>query len=46
MSNNDHIGTANDGRKVNHTNVKNRRKQHLAVLDFLKKQEEAQKAAK
>lgn len=46
MSHNDHIGTANDRRKVNNINVKNRRKQHLAVLDFLKKQEEAEKSAK
>ena len=46
MSHNYHIGTANDRRKVNNVNVKNRRKQHLAVLDFLKKQEEAEKAAK
>ncbi|GBG95542.1 hypothetical protein LFYK43_20010 [Ligilactobacillus salitolerans] len=46
MSQNTHVGTANDRRPVNNTNVKKRRQQHLAVLDFLKKHEEADKAAK
>lgn len=46
MAHNNHIGAANDRRPVNSKNVKKRRKEHLAVLDFLKEREEADKAAK
>ena len=46
MSQNTHIGAANDRRPVNHTNIKKRRKQHEAVLSFLKERDEADKANK
>ena len=46
MSQNTHIGAANDRRPVNHKNIKKRRKQHEAVLNFLKERDEADKASK
>lgn len=46
MSQNTHIGAANDRRPVNHKNIKERRKQHEAVLNFLKERDEADKANK
>lgn len=46
MSQNTHIGAANDRRPVNHKNIKKRRKQHEAVLSFLKERDEADKASK
>ena len=46
MSQNTHIGAANDRRPVNHKNIKKRRKQHEAVLSFLKERDEADKANK
>ena len=46
MSQNTHVGVASDRRPVNSKNVKKRRAQHEAVLNFLKEREEAEKAAK
>lgn len=46
MSQNVHIGVANDRRPVNHKNIKKRRQQHEAVLEFLKERDEADKANK
>ena len=46
MSQNTHIGAANDRRPVTHKNIKKRRKQHEAVLSFLKERDEADKANK
>ncbi|MGX5378255.1 hypothetical protein ACWCL1_08440 [Ligilactobacillus sp. LYQ135] len=46
MSQNVHIGVANDRRPVNHKNIKKRRKQHEAVLNFLKERDEADKSSK
>ena len=46
MSQNVHVGVANDRRPVNQKNIKKRRAQHQAVLSFLKEREEADKAAK
>ena len=44
MSKKRHVGTANDRRPVNHKNIKKRRQQHEAILDFLKERDEADKA--
>ena len=46
MSQNTHVGVANDRRPVNSKNIKKRRKQHEAVLSFLKERDEADKANK
>ena len=46
MSQNTHVGVANDRRPINSKNIKKRRAQHLAVLNFLKEREEAEKEAK
>lgn len=46
MSQNTHIGASNDRRPVNHKNVKKRRAQHQAVLNFLKERDEADQASK
>lgn len=46
MSQNVHVGVANDRRPVNQKNIKKRRAQHQAVLSFLKERDEADKAAK
>lgn len=36
MSQNTHVGVANDRRPVNSKNIKKRRAQHQAVLNFLR----------
>lgn len=41
MSQNTHVGVGNDRRPVNSSNVKKRRAQHKAVLDFLKERDAA-----
>lgn len=46
MSQNTHVGVANDRRPVNQKNIKKRRAQHQAVLAFLKSREELEKTAK
>ncbi|KRM89921.1 hypothetical protein FC80_GL001743 [Liquorilactobacillus cacaonum DSM 21116] len=46
MSQNTHVGVANDRRPVNQKNIKKRREQHQAVLSFLKGREELEKTAK
>ncbi|WP_164476340.1 hypothetical protein [Ligilactobacillus hayakitensis] len=46
MSQNTHIGVANDRRPVNSKNVKKRRAQHQSVVSFLKSREEADKESK
>ncbi|WP_275980030.1 hypothetical protein [Ligilactobacillus ubinensis] len=43
MSKNTHVGVANDRRPVNSKNIKKRRGQHQAVLNFLKDREETEK---
>ncbi|MCI1633579.1 MAG: hypothetical protein ABF483_06815 [Liquorilactobacillus nagelii] len=40
MSQNTHVGVANDRRPVNQKNIKKRRAQHQAVLEFLKSRAE------
>ena len=45
-STNVHIGAANDRRPVNAKNVKKRRAQHQAVIKFLQKRAELDKAGK
>ncbi|SEM61624.1 hypothetical protein SAMN05216431_10580 [Ligilactobacillus sp. WC1T17] len=46
MSQNVHVGAANDRRPVNQKNIKKRRAQHQAVLAFLKERDDADKASK
>lgn len=46
MSQNTHVGVANDRRPVNQKNIKKRRAQHQNVLEFLKSRAELEKAAK
>lgn len=46
MSQNTHVGVANDRRPVNSKNIKKRRAQHQAVLNFLKERDEADKESK
>ena len=46
MSQNTHVGVANDRRPVNSQNIKKRRAQHQAVLNFLKERDEADKESK
>ena len=46
MSQNTHVGVANDRRPVNSKNIKKRRAQHQAVLNFLRERDEADKESK
>ena len=46
MSQNTHIGAANDRRPVNHKNINKRRKQVESVLSFLMERVEADKSNK
>lgn len=46
MSQNTHVGVGNDRRPVNSKNIKKRREQHKAVIDFLKERDEADKESK